>query len=233
VKVEAAGVELAYAERGAGDATVLVHGMAAAKEDWAAEADALPGRVIAYDRRGYGKSGAPEPYVRTTVHEQAEDLAALIRALDAAPALLVGADLGALVCLDVLLRHRDLARAAILIDPPLFAFVPAATEALSEERATLEAAVRADGPGAGVAAWLGDGADPARRERAIASPRAFFADYGAIATLPLTHADLKSLTVPIHVMTTPGAPHHTAAAATALLAAAPTAVRTDSLSATT
>ena len=231
MRVEAAGVELAYAERGVGDAVVLVHGMAAAKEDWGAEVDALGGRVIAYDRRGYGESGAPEPYVRTSVSEQAEDLAALIRALDAAPALLVGADLGALVCIDLLLRHRDLARGAVLIDPPLYAFVPAATEALSEERATLEAAVREGGPPAGVAAWLGDGADPARRERATTPPaaRAFFADYGALASLPLTHADLRSLTAPIHVITTPATPHHTAAAAAALLAAAPTATRAESI----
>ena len=64
------------------------------------------GRVITYDRRGYGGSTAPEPYTRTTVNEQAEDLAALVGGLDAAPALLVGADFGALVVLDVLLRHR-------------------------------------------------------------------------------------------------------------------------------
>lgn len=233
MRIEAAGVELAYAERGAGEATVLVHGMAAAKEDVLHEAASLTGRVIAYDRRGYGESGAPEPYLRTTINEQAEDLAALVHALGAAPALLVGMDVGALICLDVLLRHRGLARAAVLVDPPLHAFVPAATEALSDERAMLEAAVRDGGPRAGVEAWLGAGVDPARRERASASARAFFADYGAVATLPLTRADLRSLDVPIRVVTTPGAPPHVAAAAETLLAAAPTASRAADLSATT
>ena len=61
---------------------------------------------MTYDRRGYGGSGAPEPYERTTIHEQAEDLAALVAALGAAGAVGVGADLGALVVLDVLRRHQ-------------------------------------------------------------------------------------------------------------------------------
>ena len=233
MRIEAAGVELACTERGAGDATVLVHGMASSKEDWDARAASLAGRVIAYDRRGYGASGAPEPYVRTTIHEQAEDLVALVEALGAAPALLVGADVGALICLDVLLRHREVARAAVLVDPPLHAFVPAATEALSDERAMLEAAVRDGGLAAGVRAWLRPDADPQRADRAAASARAFFADYGAVATLPLTHADLRSVAVPLHVVTTPSAPLHIAAAAEALLAAAPTARRAADLSAAT
>ena len=63
--VEGAGVELAYEETGTGPAVVLVHGMADDRAAWPAE---IPGlRTIAYDRRGYGESSAPEPYDRTTV----------------------------------------------------------------------------------------------------------------------------------------------------------------------
>src|SRR2546423_12895682 len=138
--VEGAGVELAYQEAGDGPAIVLVHGMAADRAAWPAE---IPGaRTIVYDRRGYGESGAPEPYARTTVAEQAEDLAALVRALDAAPAVAAGADLGALVVLDVLKRHPGALRAARLIDPPVFQLVPAALEPLAAERLTLEEALR-------------------------------------------------------------------------------------------
>ncbi|HEV2061849.1 MAG TPA: alpha/beta fold hydrolase, partial [Solirubrobacteraceae bacterium] len=115
--------DLAYDIAGDGPSVVLVHGMAATRGVWGT-LDDLGGRVIAYDRRGYGDSSAPEPYTRTTVNEQAEDLAALIAALEAAPALLVGEDFGALVVLDVLLRHRALARAAVLVHPPLHQFSP-------------------------------------------------------------------------------------------------------------
>src|SRR3954471_14531953 len=138
--VEGAGVELAYESTGEGPAVVLVHGMAADRAVWPAE---IPGaRALAYDRRGHGASGAPEPYDRTTVAEQAEDLAALLHAADATPALAVGADFGALVVLDVLVRHRELLRGAVLVGPPVFQLVAGALEPLAAERLALEEALR-------------------------------------------------------------------------------------------
>src|SRR3954464_4791844 len=96
--IEGAGVELAYEERGAGTPVVVVHDMAADRTAWSLEP---PGaRVIAYDRRGYGASGAPEPYAATTVSEQAEDLVALVRAVDAGGAVACGLGFGALVVID-------------------------------------------------------------------------------------------------------------------------------------
>src|SRR3954449_732430 len=131
--VEGAGVELAYEDSAAGDpAVVLVHGPAADRSVWRG---AVPGtRTIAYDRRGYGSSGAPEPYDRTTVAEQAEDLAALVGRLGADPAVGAGVDFGALVVLDVLKRHPGRLRGAVLVDPPVFQLVDA-LEALAAERA--------------------------------------------------------------------------------------------------
>jgi len=121
---EGAGVELDYSLSGTGPSVLLVHGLGGTA--W----PDLPGRVIAYSRRGYGASGAPEPYVGTTVEEQAEDAAALLNGLDAAPAVVVGDRLGALVALDLARRHRDLVRGVVAIDPPLFAFVPDVAEVL-------------------------------------------------------------------------------------------------------
>src|SRR4051812_23901436 len=101
VMVEGAGVPLAVAERGEGPVVLLVHGIAEDAGALAPPAAALAGRarVIAYDRRGYGSSGAPEPYEATTVHEQAEDAAAVLRAVRAVPAVVYGDGLGALVAL--------------------------------------------------------------------------------------------------------------------------------------
>lgn len=217
--VEGAGVELAYTERGSGPPVLLVHGMGSSAADWAPAAERLAAgaRVLAYDRRGYGASGAPEPYERTTVEEQAEDAAALLRALDAAPALLCGTDIGALVCLDLLKRHPGLASGAVLVEPPLYAFVPDAAEALADERVALEAALRAGGPDAAVQTWLAArGALPARVARARATPRAFFADYGAPARWPVARRELRAIAVPLVVLAGADAPPHLRAAARAL-----------------
>jgi pimeloyl-ACP methyl ester carboxylesterase len=101
--------------------------------------------LIAYDRRGWGASTAPEGYRSTTISEQAEDAAALIEQSGAVPAVLCGAGLGAMAALDLLLRHPELTSGAILIEPPLLGLVPPATEALSHDRAELERAVAVGG----------------------------------------------------------------------------------------
>jgi pimeloyl-ACP methyl ester carboxylesterase len=226
--VEGAGVPLRYAELGAGPAVLLVHGIASDAQALRPVAEALAGagaRAIAYDRRGYGGSGAPEPYEGTTVEEQAEDAAALVRALDASPVVVAGHGFGALVALDLLKRHAALVRGAALADPALFALAPESTEVLSAQRAEIEEAVRARGPAAGVEAWLGDRAEGATLERARAAHRAFFADYAGQATWPVSRRELRALTAPAVVLTGPDSPAHVVAAADALAELLPAASR--------
>ena len=205
--VEAAGVALEVTETGTGPATVLVHGM------WSGPPAPDAPRLVTYDRRGHGGSEAPEPYTRTTVQEHGEDLVALLERLGASPAEMVGDGFGALVVLDVLLRHPELAVSAVLLDPPAYAFVPEATEALSEERAGLEEVIGRDGAEAAVDWWL---AERGRERRAGTGARAFFADFGALATLPLSRRELGQVDVPVRVVTTDRALLHDAAAASAL-----------------
>src|SRR3954449_10698015 len=183
--VEGAGVPLHYAQRGDGPAVLLVHGLASDARALGPVAEAIAAagaRAIAYDRRGYGESGAPEPYEGTTVEEQAQDAAALLRAVGAAPAIVAGDGFGALIALDLVKRHGGLVRAVLLSDPALFALVPAATEELSAQRREIEDAVRANGPAAGVETWLGGRADGQALVRARAAHRAFYADYAGLAT---------------------------------------------------
>jgi pimeloyl-ACP methyl ester carboxylesterase len=217
--VPGAGVQLGYEERGDGPSLLLVHGMAARRGGWDGVAAALAAeaRVIAYDRRGYGDSEAPEPYERTTVQEQAEDAAGLLTALRAAPAVLCGRDLGALVCLDLARRHPGLVRAAVLVDPALYQLAPAATEALSAERAALDGALRDGGPADAVAAWLEARGAPAERvELARSDAVAFFADYAGLATWPVTRRELRELGLPVAVVVSAEAPAYVRAAAEAL-----------------
>jgi pimeloyl-ACP methyl ester carboxylesterase len=225
--VEGAGVALNVIERGSGPAVLLVHGIASDAQALGPVAEALApqARVIAYDRRGYGDSEAPEPYHGTTVEEQAEDASALLRALDPGPALVCGDGFGALIALDLAKRHRPLVAGAVLFNPPLFMFVPEATEQLAAQRAELEEAVRVGGPEAGVEAWLGGRAEGEALERAKAAHRAFFADYAGLASWPASRRELRALDVPAVVLTGPWSPPHIVAAAEALAALLPDVVR--------
>lgn len=208
--VEAGGVSLAFEEHGSGPTVVLVHGTATARSVWRETVAALGDgvRTIAYDRRAYGDSGAPEPYGGTTVGEQADDLAELIGALDAVPALVVGHELGALTCLDLLLRHRPLARAAVLVEPSMLWLSHAGTDALGALREVVEKAAFERGAGAAVEAFLEAVDGPAALARlgeerlaaARAAPRAFAADLAAAASWPASRRELRTLQVPVTVI---------------------------------
>lgn len=226
--VEGAGVPLRYAEHGDGPPVLLVHGVASDAEAFAPVAAAVAAagaRAIAYDRRGYGGSGAPEPYGGTSVEEQAEDAAALLRALGAGPAVVAGDGFGALIALDLVKRHGALVRAAVLSDPVLYALVPEATESLSAQRAEIEEAVRSGGPGAGVEAYLAGRADGPALERARAAHRGFFADYAGIATWSVSRRELRTMATPAAVLTGPATPPRIVEAADALAGLLPAATR--------
>jgi pimeloyl-ACP methyl ester carboxylesterase len=213
-QVEGAGVALHYEERGEGSGVLVIHGMASGAAQWSAALDELAAagaRAVVFDRRGYGASGAPEPYAATTVQEQSQDAAAVIDALGLAPALLVGEGLGALVALELLVRRPELATAAVLVEPPLFAYVPEATEALAAERQALEEALREGGPEAAV------GADY----------KGYFADYAGLASWSPSRSELRSIEVPVAVLTRQDSAPHVVAAADAGAALMPRAQRLD------
>jgi pimeloyl-ACP methyl ester carboxylesterase len=224
---EGAGVELAYEDTNPthpGVPVLLVHDIASDR----AGLPAVPGvRTVRYDRRGYGDSGAPEPYVGTTVMEQAEDAAALLRALELSGVVVAGAGFGALIALDLALRHGPLVRALVVADPPLYAFVPDANEELAEQRRVLQDSMATGGPDAAIEAWLAGRADAGALARAKASHHGFFADYAGLASWPVTRGELRSLSIPVAVVTSPSTPWHVRRAAEALLALVPGAEHRD------
>ncbi len=83
------GVSLYYEEHGSGEPLLGIHGGGSSAAMWAGAAPRLAacGRTILYDRRGCSRSERREPYA-TNIHEQADDAATLIAALEAAPAVL-------------------------------------------------------------------------------------------------------------------------------------------------
>ncbi|WP_460071682.1 alpha/beta fold hydrolase [Streptomyces sp. YKOK-I1] len=103
--------DLAYHEAGAGDLVVLLHSGFVDHHVYDAHIPALAEthRVIAADVRGHGASAnATEPF------RWADDVAGLLRHLDAGPAVLVGVSMGGRIVSDTLLEHPELVRAAVV-----------------------------------------------------------------------------------------------------------------------
>ena len=168
------GADVYYQERGAGPPALFVHGMCGNADVWDDQVDRLASqlRCVTYDRRGHSRSSLGDAQQRT-VGLHGDDAAALIRALDLAPCLLVGSSSGARIGLDVVRRSPALLRGAVLSEPPLFALDPAGGAALQAElRPALQQALAAGGPRAAVDAFfrfmcpgLWEALDEARRER--------------------------------------------------------------------
>ena len=102
---------LSYRDEGTGPLVVLLHGGFLDHRQWTPQLATLPKRyrVVAPDARGHGDSSVAAAPFRHT-----DDLAALIRHLDAGPAVLVGVSMGAATATDTALEHPDLVRALVV-----------------------------------------------------------------------------------------------------------------------
>ncbi|MBE4734671.1 alpha/beta fold hydrolase [Streptomyces sp. ND05-3B] len=95
---------------------LLVHGWGDGRE-WSAHAEAPADRfrVIVPDLRGHGRSDVPDE--GNTPTEMADDLAALLRHLGTGPAIAVGHSMGGQVVNLLAVRHPELVRSVIALDP--------------------------------------------------------------------------------------------------------------------
>lgn len=129
------GVGLYWEQHGEeGDPLVLVHGSWGDHDNWAPVVPGLAAhfRVVAYDRRGHSRSERPAG--QGSIHEDADDLAALIENLGLAPAHVVGNSGGSAVALDLAARRPELFRTLVVHEPASFAVLegdPAAAGALA------------------------------------------------------------------------------------------------------
>ena len=113
--VSVAGAELAYWQTGDGPPVLFIHGSGTSGELWReALADlATDHQVITYNRRGYPGSPGTASHWR----DHGDDAAALIEALDVAPAAVIGYSGGAVAALDLALRRPELVSTLVLLDP--------------------------------------------------------------------------------------------------------------------
>jgi pimeloyl-ACP methyl ester carboxylesterase len=220
------GVAIHYEERGAGPAILGIHGSLSSAALWSAAAATLAtrGRAIIYDRRGCSRSERPRPFA-TDVRQQADDAAALIEALGAAPAIVVGRSYGADVAMELALRRPELVRALGLLEGGESLFEPG-----RRWLAGLEAAVTAAGPeGAaetlmrvvlGEGGW--EGLPEAVRATFEGNGEALIAEFRG-GYLRATPDELAAIDCPILLVSAADSPAPFAEATALLAAAIPTA----------
>jgi pimeloyl-ACP methyl ester carboxylesterase len=111
--VKARGNTFYYEEQGDGPPILLIPPAGSTASTWGTLVGDLAGagRVIAYDRRGCTRSGGE--IVRSAA-EHTRDAAAVLDALLAKPAVVVGTSAGATIALDLAVRRPDLVRAVIV-----------------------------------------------------------------------------------------------------------------------
>lgn len=131
-RVRAGDIDLAYVERGRGAPVVLMHGSGATDaRTWAAQLEPLAQhfRVIAYSRRYH----FPNPWIgdgsdipSTFVH--ANDLRAVIDALQLGRVHLIGFSYGADIALRLAVEYPERLRTLVVAEPGLFSWLAALPE---------------------------------------------------------------------------------------------------------
>jgi 2-succinyl-6-hydroxy-2,4-cyclohexadiene-1-carboxylate synthase len=153
--VDVGGLRWEVRVRGSGDPLLLIHGFTGRGTSWGAHATAFERafRVIVVDLPGHGRSGTAADPRRMSVERTADDLATILRALDAAPASVLGYSLGARIALRLAIVHPDVV-GRLVLESPSAGIVDSGDRAT--RRATDEALVRRierDGTEAFVAEW--------------------------------------------------------------------------------
>lgn len=206
---EAVTNELRYREYGSGPAVLLVHGGGADGDLWSsADIDDLgrDHRVIAYNRRGYTGSGLPvSDWAR-----HRDDAAALLEALDAAPATVLGYSAGSIVALELTVHRPELVAALVLIDPAVY-IRKHVTPGLARTFVVAQLTKRLRGPERGAevfmryvtsyatggSAWDRPDFPEERRAAMRANGRALFADFAAGDGSQITSEQVQAISCPV------------------------------------
>jgi pimeloyl-ACP methyl ester carboxylesterase len=156
--VDASGARIYYEVDGAGEPVLLIHAGVANLRMWDAQVDALRGsfRVIRYDTRGFGRT-----QTQAVEFSNRDDIAAVLDAVGARSAHIVGLSRGGVIALDFALEFPDRVRSLAVAGSGIGGYespddAPASTWEAAERLiaardwngiADWETAYWADGPG--------------------------------------------------------------------------------------
>ncbi|MGK2933220.1 MAG: alpha/beta fold hydrolase [Solirubrobacterales bacterium] len=169
-------------------------------------------RVITYDRLGWGRSEPDGEYLRTSIAEQSIEAAGVLKELGVDGVTVLGVGFGAVVALELALAEPATVTRAVLVEPPLFALLTAATEGMSADVAEIRHAAEEGGEEAaydlflgGELPTLGTGADrlAEKADRGPQAAHSFLVELPAVPAWPMEPARIAGLKAQITVATTP------------------------------
>jgi len=212
--VLANGLSFSYLEEGSGTPVVLVHGSVSDYREWSAQMSPLAThyRVIAYSRRYHWPNSPPPKDADASIERQAEDLGAILKAMNLAPAHIVGHSFGGSVALYLTLRHPELVRTLILAEPaitsilgtlpendPVFKDSQAVRAEMKNVFATGDPERIVSTYAARVAPGELEHATPDLRQMLLANVAAFQLDFNSRRP-PITCEDAQQVAVPVLVL---------------------------------
>jgi pimeloyl-ACP methyl ester carboxylesterase len=213
LEVECDGALLYVESRGKGTPILVIQGGIGEAGATEQLADILADRfcVISYDRRGLSRSAASTESVSITVSRHAAD-AAVLAASTSDPAHVVGASIGALIGLHLVVLQPERVASLVAHEPPMSAVVldPTREAALDQIAATAQddvrSAIRQMGSLTGARDTLEEGARPAPpMGDVMANLRHFFKhDFPAVRTSSLVAEDLTAAAQSTNIVLTGG-----------------------------
>lgn len=118
--LEVPGAKLYYEVRGSGPILLMIHGGNGDAESYPIT-DRLSDRytVVTYDRRGHSRSRLEDPNENYQVSAHSDDASRLLAALTDEPAHVFGCSSGAVIGLDLAIRHPAQIRMLVAHEPPI------------------------------------------------------------------------------------------------------------------
>ena len=115
-KLHVQGIDLHYITAGQGQPVLLLHGLGSSARDWEFQFPAFSERyqVVAVDTRGHGESSKPPgPY---SLPLFASDVAGLIKALEIAPAHVLGISMGGMIAFQMAVSAPELVSSLVIVN---------------------------------------------------------------------------------------------------------------------
>jgi pimeloyl-ACP methyl ester carboxylesterase len=207
------GTSIYYERVGSGPPLLFIHGALGDASRFTSMSERFAGEytVVTYDRRGHSRSPRGNDWKPISLGEQADDAAGLLRALSLAPAHVYGSSGGAIVALNLVIRHPAVVQCAILHEPPLVPVLEHPELVQADMGAAIEKGMQAGGPPAAAESFLrwvaGDASfealTPEQRERTRGNAGTFLEEFTVPTPLP-DDATLAAIAVPVRVMASEG-----------------------------